>query len=58
MLHMGHVQILAFVDKLDFRIRITKGPLKSIISNGDLSKGGVMILLGPRKAKTIVIRSP
>ena len=49
-----HVQILVFVVKLDFRIRIIKGSLKSIISNRDLRKGGIMILLGPRKAKTIV----
>ena len=31
-----HVQILAFVVKLDFRIRIIKGSLKSILSNRDL----------------------
>ena len=35
-----HVQILVFVVKLDFRIRIIKGSLKSIISNRDLRKGG------------------
>ena len=31
-----HVQILVFVVKLDFRIRIIKGSLKSILSNRDL----------------------
>ena len=58
-----HVQILAFVVKLDFRIRIiglqlTKGRVTKVYSFSVFlieiyEKGGIMILLGPRKAKTI-----